>query len=142
MINRVVELRAHGNPILVETTCAKLIFKGVNPEAFNDQSCDAPRWEKISRMRRGPCGAFCATDVPTSRSSGRRQHHGGRRKHARHISGLIDFHCILRTLDLRRQRRCDEYGAIFSAIPTIGFSTYGEEYLGHMNQTSTMLLFR
>lgn len=59
-----------------------------------------------------------------------------------HISGLIDFHCILRTLDLRRQRRCDEYGAIFSAIPTIGFSTYGEEYLGHMNQTSTMLLFR
>lgn len=40
MINRVVELRAHGNPILVETTCAKLIFKGVNPEAFNDQSPD------------------------------------------------------------------------------------------------------
>jgi len=58
------------------------------------------------------------------------------------ISGLIDFHCILRTLELRNELRCDQYGAIFSGIPTIGFSTYGEEYLGHINQTSTMLLFR
>lgn len=59
-----------------------------------------------------------------------------------HISGLIDFHCILRTLELRDEGRCDQYGAIFSGIPAIGFSTYGEEYLGHINQTSTMLLFR
>ena len=58
------------------------------------------------------------------------------------IAGLIDFHCILRTLELREEKRCDEYGAIFSNLPAIGFSTYGEEYLGHMNQTSTMLLFR
>jgi hypothetical protein len=57
------------------------------------------------------------------------------------ISGLIDFHCILRTLQLRNEKRCDQYGAIFSGIPAIGFSTYGEEYLGHINQTSTMLLF-
>lgn len=59
-----------------------------------------------------------------------------------HISGLIDFHCILRTQDLRKQNRCEQYGAIFAGLPAIGFSTYGEEYLGHMNQTSTMLLFR
>ncbi|HUJ96001.1 MAG TPA: FIST N-terminal domain-containing protein [Terriglobales bacterium] len=58
------------------------------------------------------------------------------------IAGLIDFHCILRTLELRNEKRCDEYGAIFSDLPAIGFSTYGEEYLGHMNQTSTMILFR
>ncbi len=58
------------------------------------------------------------------------------------ISGLIDFHCILRTLELREEKRCDQYGAIFSGIPAIGFSTYGEEYLGHINQTSTILLFR
>jgi len=58
------------------------------------------------------------------------------------ISGLIDFHCILRTLQLRDEKRCDQYGAIFSGIPAIGFSTYGEEYLGHINQTSTILLFR
>ena len=58
------------------------------------------------------------------------------------IRGLIDFHCILRTLQLRDENRCDQYGAIFAGIPTLGFSTYGEAYLGHLNQTSTILLFR
>jgi len=58
------------------------------------------------------------------------------------IAGLIDFHCILRTLELRSKKHCDQYGAIFNGIPCAGFSTYGEQYLGHMNQTSTMLLFR
>jgi hypothetical protein len=58
------------------------------------------------------------------------------------IRGLIDFQCILRTLELREDRSCDRYGALFGGIPTAGFSTYGEAYVGHMNQTSTMLLFR
>jgi hypothetical protein len=58
------------------------------------------------------------------------------------VSGIIDFQCILRTLQLRAENRCDQYGAIFSGIPTAGFSTYGEAYLGHMNQTSTILVFR
>jgi hypothetical protein len=58
------------------------------------------------------------------------------------IAGLIDFQCILRTLDLRNQKRCEQYGAIFSGIPAIGFSSYGEQYLGHMNQSSAILLFR
>ena len=58
------------------------------------------------------------------------------------IRGLIEFQCILRTLQLRQEKRCQEYEALFAGIPTAGFSTYGEEYLGHMNQTSTMLLFR
>ena len=57
------------------------------------------------------------------------------------ISGIIDFQCILRTLQLRGENRCDQYGAIFAGIPMAGFSTYGEAYLGHMNQTSTMLVF-
>lgn len=55
---------------------------------------------------------------------------------------LLDFHCILRTLELRQKGQCTQYGAIFSKIPTIGFSTYGEEYIGHINQTSTMLVFQ
>lgn len=57
------------------------------------------------------------------------------------IAGIIDFQCILRTLQLREEKRCEQYGAIFTGIPTAGFSTYGEAYLGHMNQTSTMLVF-
>jgi hypothetical protein len=57
------------------------------------------------------------------------------------IAGILDFQCILRTLQLREENRCDQYGAIFAGIPTAGFSTYGEAYLGHMNQTSTMLVF-
>jgi hypothetical protein len=58
------------------------------------------------------------------------------------ISGLINFHCILRTLELKHQNATGEYGKVFKDIPTIGFSTYGEEFLGHINQTSTMLLFK
>jgi len=58
------------------------------------------------------------------------------------ISGIINFNCILRTLELKQKNLTQEYGNIFSAIPTIGFSTYGEAYIGHINQTATMLVFR
>lgn len=58
------------------------------------------------------------------------------------LSGIINFHCILRTLELEQKNQTQDYGKIFSNIPTIGFSTYGEEYLGHINQTSTMLVFK
>ena len=57
------------------------------------------------------------------------------------ISGIINFHCILRTLELEQKEATEAYGKIFSDIPTIGFSTYGESFLGHINQTSTMLIF-
>jgi len=58
------------------------------------------------------------------------------------ISGIVNFHCILRTLELEAKGQTEGYGKIFSDIPTVGFSTYGEEYIGHINQTSTMLVFR
>lgn len=58
------------------------------------------------------------------------------------ISGIINFHCILRTLELEQKGQTGDYGKIFTDIPTIGFSTYGEEYIGHINQTSTMLVFK
>lgn len=58
------------------------------------------------------------------------------------IEGIINFHCILRTLELEKKNKTKEYGEVFTRIPTIGFSTYGEEYLGHINQTSTMLVFK
>lgn len=57
------------------------------------------------------------------------------------IDGIINFHCLYRTLELEEKNLVKDYGEIFSDIPTIGFSTYGEEYIGHINQTSTMLVF-
>ena len=58
------------------------------------------------------------------------------------ISAIVNFHCILRTLELEKENKTDAYGDIFKDIPTVGFSTYGEEYIGHINQTSTMLLLK
>lgn len=58
------------------------------------------------------------------------------------ISGMINFHCILRTLELEKKGRTYDYGKIFEGIEAVGFSTYGEEYIGHINQTSTILVFR
>lgn len=58
----------------------------------------------------------------------------------RRISGIVNFHCILRTLELEQKGSTEAYGRLFTDIPTIGFSTYGEEFIGHINQTSTMLL--
>jgi len=51
---------------------------------------------------------------------------------------LVVFNCILRTLDLKAQGRTEAYGKLFTK-PTIGFSTYGEAYIGHINQTATIL---
>ncbi|MGD9202313.1 MAG: FIST N-terminal domain-containing protein [Chitinispirillia bacterium] len=58
------------------------------------------------------------------------------------VSGMINFHCILRTLELEQKNQTKQYGNIFSDFTTIGFSTYGEEYIGHINQTSTILIFK
>jgi hypothetical protein len=54
---------------------------------------------------------------------------------------LVIFNCILRTLDLKNQGMTDAYGKLFTK-PTIGFSTYGEAFIGHINQTATILALR
>ena len=59
----------------------------------------------------------------------------------KHIEGLVNFHCILRTLELEKKGQTEAYGRLFTNIPTIGFSCYGEEFNRHINQTSTMLVF-
>lgn len=56
------------------------------------------------------------------------------------VSGIVNFNCILRTLELKDQKRTGDYGALFQHVPTVGFSTYGETFIGHVNQTATMLL--
>jgi hypothetical protein len=58
------------------------------------------------------------------------------------ISAIVNFHCILRTIELKAEHKTGAYGEIFKDIPTVGFSTYGESYIGHINQTSTMVLFK
>jgi hypothetical protein len=58
------------------------------------------------------------------------------------ISGIINFNCILRTLELGQKHLKQDYGKLFSDVPTAGFSTYGEQYIGHINQTATMLVFK
>ena len=58
------------------------------------------------------------------------------------ISAIINFNCILRTIELNKKNQENAYGQLFKDIPTIGFSTYGESYIGHINQTATMLVFK
>ncbi|MDA3847570.1 MAG: FIST C-terminal domain-containing protein [Vallitaleaceae bacterium] len=58
-----------------------------------------------------------------------------------HISAMINFNCRLRTVELINSNSLEDYGRIFENIPTIGFNTYGEAFIGHMNQTSTILIF-
>jgi hypothetical protein len=62
------------------------------------------------------------------------------RKELGSVAAIINFHCILRTLELKQRNQTGAYGEIFADVPTIGFSTYGEILLGHINQTSTILL--
>ena len=59
----------------------------------------------------------------------------------KNISGMIVFNCKLRFLELRAKNRLDDYGQIFDKFPTIGFNTYGEAFIGHVNQTATILIF-
>jgi hypothetical protein len=56
-------------------------------------------------------------------------------------SGVIAFNCILRRLELDATSAHDGFHAAFHGLPTAGFHTYGETYLGHINQTCTALVF-
>jgi len=58
------------------------------------------------------------------------------------ISALINFNCTLRTVELEKKNLTKEYAEIFKELPSIGFSVYGEAYLGHVNQTATMIVFK
>lgn len=56
------------------------------------------------------------------------------------IKGAVLFNCILRRLELDKLDRHEEFLGIFEGIPAAGFHTYGESWIGHMNQTCTGLL--
>jgi hypothetical protein len=56
----------------------------------------------------------------------------------RNISGMVVFDCIHRYLAFIEQEL--EYAKLFSDAPTIGFHTYGEHYIGRVNQTAIILV--
>ena len=58
------------------------------------------------------------------------------------VSAILNVNCILRTLELKEKNQTRAYGDLFKDIPTVGFSSYGESYIGHINQTAVMLLFK
>jgi hypothetical protein len=53
----------------------------------------------------------------------------------------VMFNCILRRLELDAKDWNDEFVATFDGIPAAGFHTYGESWLGHINQTLTAVMF-
>jgi diguanylate cyclase (GGDEF)-like protein len=57
------------------------------------------------------------------------------------ITGILSFDCIHRRVELENKNLVEQYGELFADIPTIGFYSYGEVHIGHMNQTATMLIF-
>jgi len=58
------------------------------------------------------------------------------------VQAIMDFNCCLRFLELGKKNQSKAYSEIFGQVPAIGFSTYGESYIGHINQTSTMILLK
>ena len=60
----------------------------------------------------------------------------------RSLGAIIEFNCMSRVMELHGNKQEQEYAALFKSIPTISFGTFGESYIGHMNQTSTMLFLK
>ena len=58
------------------------------------------------------------------------------------LKAIIEFNCVTRVIELSENGKSDKYASLFEPTPTISFGTFGESYIGHMNQTSTMLLLK
>jgi hypothetical protein len=57
------------------------------------------------------------------------------------LSGGVLFNCILRRLELDAKDETQAFVDTFKGVPLAGFHTYGESWIGHMNQTLTGVLF-
>lgn len=62
-------------------------------------------------------------------------------KNINNPSAILMFNCVYRFAELKLKNQIAEYGNIFKDIPTVGFNSYGECYIGHVNQTAVMLIF-
>jgi hypothetical protein len=56
-------------------------------------------------------------------------------------SAVLAFNCVLRRLEIEARGLGEPFRATFRDLPTAGFHTYGESWLGHMNQTLTGVVF-
>jgi len=53
VIERIIALRSRGDDLLVHTTTAKLIFKGVDPSRYTSESPDDPEiLKKVKQIAR------------------------------------------------------------------------------------------
>ncbi len=57
-------------------------------------------------------------------------------------AGVINFNCLYRTLEILNENQVEPYCALFGRYPSIGFSTNGEAFFGHINETSTILIIK
>jgi len=57
-------------------------------------------------------------------------------------AGVINFNCLYRTFEMLNKNLTEPYCALFGRYPSIGFSTGGEAFLGHINETSTVLIIK
>jgi hypothetical protein len=56
-------------------------------------------------------------------------------------SGAVMFNCILRRLEMDANDLHQPFADAIGGIPTAGFHTYGESWLGHVNQSLTAVVF-
>ncbi|MFI1165477.1 FIST signal transduction protein [Streptomyces sp. NPDC020801] len=56
-------------------------------------------------------------------------------------SGAVLFNCVLRRLETDAGNASAAFVAALGGMPSAGFHTYGESWLGHMNQTLTGVVF-
>lgn len=56
------------------------------------------------------------------------------------LSGALVFNCVYRRLQMDAAELHAAHRSLYDGIEAAGFHTYGETYLGHVNQTSVMLL--
>lgn len=57
-------------------------------------------------------------------------------------SGVINFNCLYRTFEVINKNLVEPYCQLFGRYSSIGFSTAGEAFLGHINETSTILVIK
>lgn len=57
------------------------------------------------------------------------------------MRGGLVFNCVYRRLELDAAGLRDAHRALYQHLTIAGFHTYGESYLGHMNQTCVALLW-